>query len=97
MAEARCSLFVLFLNYLRNEEKLWRERAGLPHARLEEPDLSQTLQMPQQPIPIVPLEDSQSPFDLNAVLPAGIAKGCKQPLFGLLFQVTHSFLRTQRS
>lgn len=54
----------------------------------------QTLHMPSQPIPIVPLEDSQSPFDPSAVLPAGRPRGCEQPLFGLPFQVTHSFLRT---
>lgn len=43
-------------------------------------------------IPIAPLEDSQGPFDLYAVLPAGGPRDANSP-FALPFQVTHSFLK----
>lgn len=48
--------------------------------------------MPSEFIPINPLEDSQSLFDPYAVLPAG-RPGDASSLFGLQFQVTHSFLK----
>lgn len=36
------------------------------------------LDMPSESVPGAPLEDSQSLFDLHAVLPAGRPRGCKQ-------------------
>lgn len=65
---------------------------GLPHAMHDERELSQTLHMPSEFIPIAPLEDSQSLFDPHAVLPAGRPGDASSP-FGLPFQVTHSFLK----
>lgn len=65
---------------------------GLAHTMHEEWELSQTLYMPSKFIPVAPLEDSQSLFDLYAVLPAGRPGDASSP-FSLPFQVTHSFLK----
>lgn len=67
---------------------------GLPHVMHEEWELSQTLHMPYEFIPIAPLEDSQSLFDPYAGLPTGRHGDAGSP-FGLPFQVTHSFLKDQ--
>lgn len=55
-------------------------------------ELSRPLHMSSKFIPIAPLEDSQSLFDLSAVLPAGRPRDASSP-FGLPFHVTHSFLK----
>lgn len=66
---------------------------GLPHAMHEERELYQTLHMPSKFIPIVLFfEDSQSPIEPYAVLPAGRPGDASSP-FSLPFQVTHSFLK----
>lgn len=63
--------FFLIINETRRNCKRSKEEMGLPHAIYEQRELSQTLHMPSKFIPVAPLEDSQSLFDLYAVLPAG--------------------------
>lgn len=55
-----------------------KQKMSLPYMTHEERELSQILRMPFKFILVAPLGDSQSLFDLYAVLPAE-ARGCKQP------------------
>lgn len=54
---------------------------GPSHVMHEERALSQALHMPLPSVPTAHLEESQSLFDLNAILPAGKPLGCKQPFW----------------